>query len=87
MLLQIYSGIFLQRILKKVFKRIVLCAPKISLILDESTSESRTTILIVYVRLQLPKINIPTNIFVDLMEFDDLTAEGIMQLSITCVGE
>lgn len=64
---------------RKLFEKIVQCAPKFSLMLDESTSLNKKSALIIYIRVQLPGMDTPTNIFVELVELDDLTAEGIVR--------
>uniref|UniRef100_A0A671MGA9 HAT C-terminal dimerisation domain-containing protein n=1 Tax=Sinocyclocheilus anshuiensis TaxID=1608454 RepID=A0A671MGA9_9TELE len=64
---------------RKQFEKIVQCAPKLSLMLDESTSLNKKSALIIYVRVQLPGMDMPTNIFTELVELDDLTAEGIVR--------
>ena len=46
--------------------------------LDESTSLSKKSCLIIYLRAQLPDMDKPTNIFTELVELDDLTAHGIV---------
>lgn len=44
---------------KKLFKKIVDCAPKIGLMLDEATSLSRESALIIYARFQLSGMESP----------------------------
>ncbi|KAL1249596.1 hypothetical protein QQF64_020601 [Cirrhinus molitorella] len=63
---------------KKIFEKIVACAPKIGLMLDEATSLSRKSALIIYVRFQLPDMESPENIFVELVELEDQSAQGIV---------
>lgn len=63
---------------RKLFEKIVQSAPKISLIIDEATSLSKKCALIIYTRLQLQDMDMPADIFVDLVELDDLSAEGIV---------
>ena len=64
---------------KKLFEKMVQCPPKLSLMLDESTSLSKKNCLIIYLRTQLPDIDKPANIFTELIERDDLTAQDIVR--------
>ncbi|KAK0134200.1 E3 SUMO-protein ligase KIAA1586 [Merluccius polli] len=64
---------------KKLLEKIVTCAPKIGLMLDEATGLNRKSALIVYLRVQLPEMESPENIFFELIELDDLRAEGIVR--------
>lgn len=52
---------------KKLLERIVTCAPKIGLMLDEATGLNKKSALIVYLRLQLPEMESPESIFFDLI--------------------
>ena len=63
---------------KTVVKEIVQCNSKISLIIDESTTSKKTT-LIVYVRYCIEGVgmNSPINLFLDLVELEKVTAEGV----------
>lgn len=70
---------------RKLFEQIVVCAPKLSLMLDESTSLSKKSCLIIYIRAQLPDMDKPTNIFTELVELDDLTAHGIVHALLTAL--
>uniref|UniRef100_A0A8C5WBW7 Uncharacterized protein n=1 Tax=Leptobrachium leishanense TaxID=445787 RepID=A0A8C5WBW7_9ANUR len=51
---------------------------KISFVIDESTTMSNKTTLIIIVRVVLPELSAPANLFLDLVEFEDVTAEGIL---------
>lgn len=53
--------------------------------MDEATSLNGKSALIVYLRLQLPEMKTPENIFVDLVELDDLSAEGIVRQLLACL--
>ena len=64
---------------KKLMEKIVTCAPKIGLMLDEATGLNRKSALIVYLRVQLPEMESPENIFFELIELDDFSAEGIVR--------
>lgn len=70
---------------RKMLDKIVECAPKIGLILDEATSLNKKSALIVYLRLQLPEMESPENLFLDLVELDDLSAEGIVHKLLACL--
>ncbi len=70
---------------RKMLDRIVECAPKIGLLLVEATSLNTKSALIVYLRLQLPEMETPENIFIDLVELDDLSAEGIVRKFLACL--
>uniref|UniRef100_A0A672PR30 HAT C-terminal dimerisation domain-containing protein n=1 Tax=Sinocyclocheilus grahami TaxID=75366 RepID=A0A672PR30_SINGR len=50
----------------------------LGLMLDEATSLSRKSALIIYVRFQLPDMESPENIFVELVELEDQSAQGIV---------
>lgn len=71
---------------QKLFEKIVVCAVKIGLMLDEATSLSRKSALIIYVRFQLSSMEWPENIFVKLAELQDLSAHGIVSQSKTLIG-
>lgn len=71
---------------RKLFERIVQCEPKLSLMLDEATSLNKKSSLIIYLRAQLPDMDNPANIFTELVELDDLTAEGIVRHLLSALG-
>ena len=48
---------------KKLLERVVTCAPKIGLMLDEATGLNKKSALIIYLRVQLPEMESPENIF------------------------
>lgn len=54
--------------------------------LDESTSLNKNSALIIYVRVQLPGMDMPTNIFTEFIELDDLTAEGIVRTLLSGIS-
>lgn len=64
---------------RKLFDRVVECEPKLSVLLDESTSLNKKSTLIIYIRTQLPDMDKPSNLFTKLVELDDLSAEGIVR--------
>ncbi|XP_078504031.1 E3 SUMO-protein ligase KIAA1586-like [Lissotriton helveticus] len=63
---------------RKIFAKIIELSPKVSLLLDEATALNRKSSLIVYMRMQLPGMDSPANMFVDLIELSDLSADGIV---------
>uniref|UniRef100_H3A4Y1 HAT C-terminal dimerisation domain-containing protein n=1 Tax=Latimeria chalumnae TaxID=7897 RepID=H3A4Y1_LATCH len=63
---------------KKLFAQIVVLAPKVSVLLDEATAVNRNSALIVYMQMQLPGMESPVNVFVNLVELNDLSSEGIL---------
>lgn len=65
---------------KTLVRQIVNSKAKMSLIIDESTTVSHKSTLIVYCRVFLPEwdsASFPVNIFLDLIELSDVTAKGI----------
>lgn len=67
----------------RVMKHIVDIDSKISLLIDESTTISKLSSLILYVRTVLPEMNEPVNIFLDIIELEDVTAKGIFHSLMT----
>jgi hypothetical protein len=55
---------------------------KISLITDESTTLGKKSTLILYALVFIPgcELDAPINLFIDLIELDDVTASGIFTL-------
>ena len=72
---------------KTVVKEIVQSSSKISLIIDESTTISKKTTLIVYVRCCIEGVgmNSPINLFLDLVELEKVTAEGVFDSLLKCL--
>ena len=74
---------------KNVINKIIETRSKISLLIDESTSLSQLSSLIIYVRTKLPDMKEPTNIFLDIVELRGVTAETIHSTlinSLTTLG-
>lgn len=74
--------------MKKTFvNEIIKNDTKIGLIVDESTSLSNKSSLIVYVRCSLPKKGMlgSTNIFLDLVELEGVTAKAVFDSLINCL--
>lgn len=67
-----------------LFKKIVENRKSISIILDESTTLSRISTLIIYLRTSLDGSE-PVNVFVDLVELASLTANGIFDSLMSCL--
>lgn len=68
-----------------MIKTIIETRPKISLIIDESTTISQLSSLIIYIRTKVPDMTEPTNIFIDIVELNDVTAEGICNTLLNCL--
>ena len=60
-----------------MIKTIIETRQKISLIIDESTTISQLSSLIIYIRTKVPDMTEPTNIFIGIVELNYVTAEGI----------
>ncbi|XP_066475289.1 E3 SUMO-protein ligase KIAA1586-like [Tiliqua scincoides] len=67
---------------KTVVKKIVQSNNKISLIIDESTTISKITTLIVYVQCCIEGVgmNAPINLFLDIVELEKVTADAAVML-------
>lgn len=72
---------------KKLAKEIVRSENKISLIIDESTTLSQKSTLIVYISVCLANsgMNSPVNLFLDLIELDSVTAIGVFTSLLHCL--
>jgi len=72
---------------KNLVKEIVQSNCKISLIIDESTTISNVSALIVYVRTCATDIgmNSAVNLFLDLIELPTVTATGILDSLLNCL--
>lgn len=74
--------------MKKTFvDEIIKNDTKLGLIIDESTSLSNKSSLIVYVRCSLPKTGMSgsTNVFLDLIELDGVTATAVFDSLMNCL--
>ncbi|XP_060093811.1 E3 SUMO-protein ligase KIAA1586-like [Heteronotia binoei] len=62
-----------------VIGKIIDSRSKISLIIEESTTVSQESVLLVYIRTYMKEIGMPApaNLFIALMELEDVTANGI----------
>jgi hypothetical protein len=60
-------------------RKIISFKSKISLIIDEATTLSQKSTLILYIRVLISgcEMTAPVNLFIDLIELDDVTATGI----------
>ncbi|KAK0048443.1 E3 SUMO-protein ligase [Biomphalaria pfeifferi] len=72
---------------KKLFQEIVRSNNKISLIIDESTTLSQKSTLIVYIRVCLADSGMtsPVNLFLDLVELESVTANGVFASLLHCL--
>ncbi|XP_015277122.1 PREDICTED: uncharacterized protein KIAA1586-like [Gekko japonicus] len=64
-----------------LIEKILDSKSKLSLILDESTTVGRESVLIVYLRAYIEKVRMedPVDHFISLIELDDVTADGIFK--------
>ncbi|XP_054834515.1 E3 SUMO-protein ligase KIAA1586-like isoform X2 [Eublepharis macularius] len=64
-----------------LIRKITDSPSKISLILDELTTVSQESVLILYIRTYIEEIDVeePVNLFIGLIELEDVTANGIYQ--------
>ena len=71
---------------KTVVKEIVQSNSKISLIIDESITINKEITLIVYVQCCIESVgmNSPINLFLDLLELEKVTAEGVFHSLLKC---
>jgi len=72
---------------KKLLDNIVSMKPSISVLIDESTSLSQKTCMIVYIRCSFDLTTQPTTFFLDLIELEDTTAEGITTALLDCLDK
>lgn len=73
---------------KLLIKEIIESESRFSIIIDESTTISQKSVLIVYFRTFLESMGneVPMNIFVDLIELDSVTASGIFGSLMSHLG-
>lgn len=70
---------------KKMLKLCLSSNSKFSVLLDESTSLSKKSCLIVYIRSLLPGYSQPITFFLDLVELQSSTALGIKEALLSCL--
>ena len=72
---------------KKLANEIVRSDNKISLIVDESTTLSQKSTVIVYIRVCLADsgMNSPVNLFLDLVELESVTAQRVFDSLLNCL--
>ena len=70
-----------------VIKNIIEWNNNIALLIDESTTISQLSSLIIYLRTTFPDMNEPTNLFLDITELKDVTSEGIFKSLMTRLTE
>ena len=66
----------------KICKIVIDSDTKMSIIIDESTTISKKSALIIYIKVCLPE---PTTFFLDIIELDDLGAECIFSTLMECL--
>ena len=66
----------------KICKMVIDSDTKMSIIIDESTTISKTSALIIYIKVCLPE---PTTFFLDIIELDDQGAESIFSTLMECL--
>lgn len=72
---------------KKLVKSCVQSKTQFSVLLDESTSLSKKSCLIVYIRMVIPGSNKPVSFFLDLVELASSSANGIKEALLMCLFE
>lgn len=85
-----YSAVeIIQHVSKEMNNRIVKqikdVSGKVSIIIDESTSLSSKSILIVYLKCEISKELPPNYLFLDLVELSDQKAETVLQCLLRCL--
>uniref|UniRef100_A0A8C8RJZ3 HAT C-terminal dimerisation domain-containing protein n=1 Tax=Pelusios castaneus TaxID=367368 RepID=A0A8C8RJZ3_9SAUR len=73
---------------KNMVKEIVCSESKISLMIDESTTLSQKSTLIVYIRSCVQEgmgMTEPVNLFLDLVELESVTAKGVFDALLGCL--
>ncbi|XP_068115059.1 E3 SUMO-protein ligase KIAA1586 homolog [Hyperolius riggenbachi] len=71
---------------KRLCQKIVEQAPKLSLFIDESTTVSSQSVLIVYIRTTINE-NKPVTFFLDLLHLPKTDAQSIEATLLTCLGK
>jgi len=64
---------------KKVTEKVLSGNSKLSILIDESTTDSKISVLIVYIRASLEECEQPLTFFLDLVELSSTTAAGIYE--------
>ncbi|XP_065668012.1 E3 SUMO-protein ligase KIAA1586-like [Hydra vulgaris] len=72
---------------KKIIAEVIKSTSKISIIIDESTTISQKSTLIVYIRccVKGSGMNSPINLFLDLVELESVTAKGLFVALLECL--
>jgi hypothetical protein len=72
---------------RTLVKKIIRSKSKISIIINESMTLSKKSTLIIYVRVCLANngTDYPVNLFLDLVELQSSTANGIFQALLDCL--
>ena len=72
---------------KKLLLDIIRKKPPVAVLVDESTSNSNKTCLIVYIRCSLDNSLSPVTFFLDLIELGETTAAGICKALLDCLAQ
>ena len=72
---------------KTLIKKIIALDCKISLLIDESSTISQLSTLIIYVLTMLPDMKEPTNLFIDILELENVSVLGIFKCLINVLNE
>jgi hypothetical protein len=70
-----------------VIKNIIEWNNNIALLIDENTTINQLFSLIIYVLTTFPDMNEPTNLFLDIIELQRVTSEGIFKSLMTRLRE
>ncbi|XP_077149143.1 E3 SUMO-protein ligase KIAA1586-like [Ranitomeya variabilis] len=72
---------------KSLFSKIISFRSKFSIVTDESSTVSQKSVLVIYIRCELPDAPEPVNIFVDLKELECTSADSITNALFACLKE
>lgn len=64
---------------ERVVGQVLQSGTKFSILIDESTTDSKKSVLIIYIRASIGKIEDPLTFFLDLVELSATNADGIYQ--------
>lgn len=72
---------------KHIVQEVIKSDDKFALIIDESTTLSKKSTLILYIRVCIRNLNMesPVNLFLDLIELESVTSLGIFQAIMQCL--
>ena len=75
-----------QQMRRKLISAIIAAGLPISVLIDESTSLSHKSCLIVYIRCSVDDSVGPVTVFLDLLELSSLSAESIVDSLLSCLN-